>query len=260
MLDGRSKALRFLEVSRQPWTMRIHQKYCNNVIGRSRFLAPISLQKWGSLLLSFRYRLQTPVLVSVLNRDLVESRTWSTRSRVNGDRGLPPLWHFLSPPTHHTSSHIVACISAGSKEWQVITFCPLPLFSSHVLPFPVCPSSSLCSCAFLLFGVYWLLIFPQMSCLSLLRFLRAFFYISSVCIRSSFCCITPPPLSRWTYGYIESSCPYQTCACMYHLQEALPSSRTGYPSLLSLVIYFVVEIVLLLPCTIVLGCHHLLSS
>jgi len=125
----------------------------------------------------------------------------------------------------------------------------------------VCLLPSFCSCGLLLFGVYWLLIFPQMVAFHCRAVLRAFLYISSACICSSFCCTTPPlPLPMGPSAILDNRFPIGFVHVCIITRSPPFLLWTGHSSLLSLVIYFVVEIALLLPTTIIFNCHYLLSS
>lgn len=186
ILRGHSRDRHSPGVSHQFWTIRIvyHQKCCNNAIDRNRLLAPISLQRWASLLSSRRRSQALVPVTATTSRGLGESRTWSIRLRASDDHQLLPLQNSLSPPIHH----IITCISAKSKGWQFITSSILRLFPLHVFIPSVRPPSSFCPCDPLLFGVYWLSILPQIVALFYARF-----SIHHQCVyAASFCCITPP--------------------------------------------------------------------
>jgi len=132
---------------------------------------------------------------------------------------------------------------------------PRPLFSSLLfLPHPRLSSHR--SCGLLFFGVYWLLILPQMVVFYPRAVLCVFFlYIISVCMQLVllFNPLSFPP-HHGGGQYIGSF--LSRCAYVCTIRRSPPFLVwTGQSFLLSLVIYFVVEISLLVPPTIILGCH-----
>jgi hypothetical protein len=238
------------------------QKCSSNAIDRTGLLALTSLQRWVSLLRSSRHRLQTPLPVPVTpSHGSGESRTWSTRSRANGDHGLSPLYHPLSPPIHHIIlPHHRLYLCQKKQRVAVHNTFPLPFAPSHLFPFPLCAFLFL----FLQFlGFVWCVLVIDILANGRLPFSRCFMRISLYhqCVCSLFCCITPPLSSPpdGANGYIGIIPPpirfVHVCTIT---RSPLFLARTGHSSLLSLVIYFVVNTALLLPP--ILGCHYPLSS
>jgi hypothetical protein len=129
--------------------------------------------------------------------------------------------------------------AARIKEQQFMTFSPLCF--SHIFSAPL--RQSLSSCGPLLSGVYWLLILPQMASFYRRATLCVFFHISSMCVCSSFCCLSSSLSPNGAKDYIGSSCLHQACACMYYYKKPF-LVLSGNLFLLSLVIYFVIEIAL----------------
>ena len=125
-------------------------------------------------------------------------------------------------------------------------------------PISSLPSLLSCSCGLLLFGFVLAIDIPANGCLSLLRcFTRV--YILSLCMCSSFCCMSPSPpflFSRWDlrlHWIIPS--PSDLCICV-PLQEALSfSCGPGIP----FCYLFCCRDRSFAPTHIILDCHHLLS-